>query len=70
MTSEIHYGDCPHRPGMHGIPGCERNLGLAQALRQAGGAAFQTLDLPTDHFFADYRLWVADRVTDFLTQQL
>ena len=67
MTNEIHYGDCPRRPGMHGIlipgtrgrllsvlytaggegphptvillhgiPGCERNLNLAQALRRAG----------------------------------
>ena len=64
---QIHYGDCPYRPDMHGIlipgkrgrflsvlytsageglhpavlllhgiPGCERNLDLAQELRRCG----------------------------------
>ena len=43
---------------------------LAQALRCAGGKGFQEIDFPTDHFFADYRLTVAETVTDFLKKQL
>ena len=43
---------------------------LARAVRQAGGALFQELTYPTDHFFADYRLTVAAAVTDFLRRLL
>lgn len=40
---------------------------LAQAVRAQGGGQFHSVSLPTDHFFADYRLTVAKLVTDFLT---
>ena len=43
---------------------------LARAIRCAGGAAFQEIDFPTDHFFADYRLTVAKTVIAFLKEQL
>lgn len=55
---------------LHGIPGCERNLDLAQAVRCAGGTLFREVTYPTDHFFADYRLAVAGTVTEFLKGQL
>ena len=55
---------------LHGIPGCERNLDLAQAVRQEGGTLFREVTYPTDHFFADYRLAVAGTVTEFLKGQL
>lgn len=55
---------------LHGIPGCERNLDLAQAVRRAGGTLFREVTYPTDHFFADYRLAVAGTVTEFLKGQL
>ena len=51
---------------LHGIPGCERNLDLAQAVWRAGGTLFREVTYPTDHFFADYRLAVAGTVTEFL----
>ncbi len=50
-------------PQMH----CEP---FAQAIQRAGGTAFQEIDLPTDHFFADYRLTVAEMVIAFLKKQL
>lgn len=43
---------------------------FAQAIRRAGGTAFQVIDFPTDHFFADYRLTVAETVITFLKKQL
>ena len=43
---------------------------FAQAIRRAGGTAFQEIDLPTDHFFADYRLTVAETVIAFLKNRL
>ena len=55
---------------LHGIPSCERNLDLAQAVRRAGGTLFREVTYPTDHFFADYRLAVAGTVTEFLKGQL
>ena len=55
---------------LHGIPGCERNLDLAQAVRRTGGTLFREVTYPTDHFFADYRLAVAGTVTEFLKGQL
>ena len=39
---------------------------LAQAVRRAGGTLFREVAYPTDHFFADYRLTVAETVTEFL----
>lgn len=38
---------------------------LGQAIQRIGGKLFQEIDYPTDHFFADYRLTVAETVTDF-----
>lgn len=43
---------------------------FAQAIQRTGGVAFQKIDFPTDHFFADYRLTVAEAVTEFLKKQL
>lgn len=43
---------------------------LARAIRRAGGRKLRELRYPTDHFFADYRLTVAEAVTDFLKKQL
>ena len=65
-------GEGPHPTVLlcHGIPGCERNLDLAQAVRRAGGTLFREVTYPTDHFFADYRLAVAAAVTDFLRRLL
>ena len=43
---------------------------LAHAVQEAGGTSIQTVSNPTDHFFADYRLTVAETVTTFLKEQL
>ena len=43
---------------------------FVQAIQRTGGVAFQKIDFPTDHFFADYRLTVAEAVTEFLKKQL
>ena len=43
---------------------------LAHAVQEAGGTSIQTVSYPTDLFFADYRLTVAETVTTFLTEQL
>ena len=43
---------------------------LIRAVQAAGGASLQTVSYPTDHFFADYRLTVAETVTTFLKEQL
>ena len=43
---------------------------LAHAVQEAGGMSIQTVSYPTDHFFADYRLTVAETVTTFLKEQL
>lgn len=43
---------------------------LIRAIQAAGGTSFQTVYYPTDHFFADYRLTVAEAVTEFLKKQL
>lgn len=40
---------------------------LVHAIQTAGGSLLQALSYPTDHFFADYRLTVADAVLQFLT---
>lgn len=40
---------------------------LVHAIQTAGGNLVQTLSYPTDHFFADYRITVADAVLAFLT---
>ena len=42
---------------------------LAHAVQEAGGTSIQTVSYPTDHFFADYRLTVAETVTTFLKEQ-
>lgn len=42
---------------------------LTQAVQTAGGKLFQTIYYPTDHFFADYRLTVAETVVTFLKKQ-
>lgn len=46
-------------PALHCIP-------LARAIRAAGGSMFQMISYPTDHFFSDYRLSVADAVEEYL----
>ena len=43
---------------------------FAQAIQCAGGTAFQEINFPTDHFFADYRLTVAETVITFLKNQI
>lgn len=43
---------------------------LIRAIENAGGTLLQTISYPTDHFFADYRLTVAETVTTFLKEQL
>ena len=43
---------------------------LMRAIQAAGGTSLQTVYYPTDHFFADYRLTVAETVTEFLKKQL
>lgn len=43
---------------------------LVRAIRAAGGRGLQSIAYPTDHFFADYRLTVAEAVTEFLTKLL
>lgn len=46
-------------PALHCIP-------LARTIRAAGGSMFQMISYPTDHFFSDYRLSVADAVEKYL----
>ena len=46
----------------HGAP-------LARAVQAAGGTNFRTLSYPTDHFFSDYRITVAETVAEYLTEQ-
>lgn len=41
---------------------------LAQAVHQAGGTQFRSLSLHTDHCFSDYRLTVAQLISDYLTE--
>ncbi len=41
---------------------------LRRAIRDAGGTQLRHISFPTDHFFADYRLTVAQTVSDFLTE--
>ena len=43
---------------------------LARALRARAGGLLRCVTYPTDHFFADYRLTVADTVAEFLLNQL
>lgn len=43
---------------------------LARAIQAIGGESFQSILYPTDHFFTDYRLTVAETVTAFLKKQL
>ena len=43
---------------------------LTRAIESAGGTLLRTVSYPTDHFFADYRLTVAETVTTFLKEQL
>ena len=43
---------------------------LIRAVQAAGGTLLRTVSYPTDHFFADYRLTVAETVTTFLKEQL
>lgn len=43
---------------------------LIRAVGVEGGTALRTIRYPTDHFFADYRLTVAEAVTAFLKEQL
>ncbi len=40
---------------------------LLRAIQAKGGTQLQAVSYPTDHFFADYRLAVADEVTQFLS---
>ena len=43
---------------------------LIRAVRAVSGTLLQTVCYPTGHFFADYRLTVAETVTTFLKEQL
>ena len=43
---------------------------LARAIRARDGGLLRCVTYPTDHFFADYRLTVADTVAEFLLNQL
>ena len=43
---------------------------LARAIQAEGGTLFHSISYPTDHFFADYRLTVAEDVIEFLTKSL
>lgn len=43
---------------------------LLEAIKKAGGTQAQSLEYPTDHFFSDYRLQIAEDVTDFLLSLL
>lgn len=43
---------------------------LIRAIQAAGGTSLQTVRYSTDHFFADYRLTVAETVTEYLKKQL
>ena len=43
---------------------------LARAIRAKDGGLLRCVTYPTDHFFADYRLTVADTVAEFLLNQL
>jgi pimeloyl-ACP methyl ester carboxylesterase len=43
---------------------------LIRAIQAAGGTSLQTVSYPTDHFFADYRITMAETVTEFLKKQL
>lgn len=43
---------------------------LIQAIQAAGGTSPQIVRYPTDHFFADYRLTVAETVKAFLKEQI
>ena len=45
-------------------------LPLEQAVRKAGGTQFRRLSLYTDHCFSDYRLTVAQRISDYLSALL
>lgn len=40
---------------------------LIRAIQAQGGTLLRSVSYPTDHFFADYRLTVAETVTAFLT---
>ena len=46
-------------PRLHCIP-------LVRAIRAAGGSMLRSISYPTDHFFSDYRLTVADTVSKYL----
>ncbi|MDD3253494.1 MAG: alpha/beta fold hydrolase [Lachnospiraceae bacterium] len=43
---------------------------LVEAILAAGGVKVEELSFPTDHFFSDYRLTVAERVAEFLEAQV
>lgn len=45
-------------------------LPLEQAVRKACGTQFRSLSLHTDHCFSDYRLTVAQLISDYLTELL
>ena len=40
---------------------------LEHAILSAGGTVFRSISYPTDHFFSDYRLTVAETVSNYLT---
>ena len=81
--TETHYGDSPYRPDVHGIliPGKRGRLPvireqspalccdpLRRAVQAAGGTQFRSETYPTDHFWSDHRLTIAQTVTEFLTR--
>lgn len=47
-------------PSLHCSP-------LVRAIQDEGSALLRSVSLPTDHFFSDHRLTVAETVTEFLT---
>lgn len=50
-------------------PAGQHTRPLLHAIRQAGGTQVQSVSLPTDHCFADYRLTLGRMVCDFLAAQ-
>ncbi len=49
-------------------PFAQHSAPLERAIAASGGTRLQTLAYPTDHFFSDYRLTLADDVSAFLCE--
>lgn len=51
--------DCYTPRALHCLP-------LEQAVKDAGGENFQSIEYPTDHFFSDSRMTIAEAAANFL----